>query len=183
MSATVEKFSPVVIPYFAEKERLPADILSKIYQRLVSDDILPDLVPENVITEQEFIDFVSGAALLSLFLDVATNQFAGLAWITQVEEGQFIKKGCASVAFFRNYWKPRQTRIFGRIVLGHWFNLLGFNAVYAMTPASNILAVRYSQRVGFRYLATLPGFTSRRGEITAGRIAYLTRDEFNAQPD
>jgi hypothetical protein len=183
MNAIETDFHPIVLPYSLERGNLPDDILHRLYLRLEQDGILVDLVPESKMTEEDFVEFVNGPALLSIFLDAGTGQFAGLAWITQIEHGDFIQKGCAGVAFFKDYRDPVKTRMFGRIVLGHWFNILGMNIVYAMTPASNKAAIRYSQGVGFRYLATLPGFTSRRGAITDGRIAYMTREEFNSSPD
>src|SRR4051812_32315919 len=103
MSKVAETFKPVVIPFSAEKENLPKDLLPKIYRRLVSDDILPDLVPECDLSEEDFIEFVNGPALLSLFLDAEKQQFAGLAWITNVEHGDLIRKAVASVAFFRDH--------------------------------------------------------------------------------
>lgn len=172
---------PVVIPYYAEKHNFTADLLPGIYGKLRADNILPDLIPEGDISEQEFIEFVNGPALLSLFLDLESQRFAGLAWITQIEEGPIVKKGCASVAFFREWWKPNVTNVFGRLCLDQWFSVQEFNLVYAMTPAANVKAVRYTERLGFTYRANLPGFTSYRGELCDGRIAMITKDEFHAK--
>src|SRR5690349_5736786 len=111
MSAVIKQFLPHVIPYYVEAASLPKTLLPALYQQLVKDDILADLIPEHAIGEEEFIRFVTNDALLHLFLDVASSEFAGLAWLANVEEGDRVKKGCVSVAFFRRWWKPRESRI------------------------------------------------------------------------
>src|SRR6267142_6224442 len=161
---------PAVIPWYAEKASFPPDMIHLLYERLVEEDILPDLTPERATTEEEFEEFVNGPALLSIFLDLNSGRCAGLAWITNVEEGDLIKKGTAGVAFFKDFQKPRITELFGHICLGHWFFIQGFNIVYVVTPASNTAAIRYVLRLGFKYRATLPNFMSRRGVLTDARI-------------
>lgn len=179
MAETVVR--PAVIPWYAEKASFPPDVLHLIYDLLVQEDILPDLVPENSITEQEFVEFVNGPALLSIFMDLETGRYAGIAWITNVEEGDRIKKGCAAVAFFKRFQKPPLTQVFGQICLGHWFCIQDFDMVYVITPASNKAAIRYVMRLGFHYRATLPKWMSRRGVLVDARIGMMTRDEYNSR--
>ena len=181
MSTIIETstIQPAVIPYFVEKSNLPAGTISGIYRRLVAEDILADLVPEQSISEDDFIEFVNGPALLSLFLDLESKRFCGIAWLTDIQEGDLVSKGCAAVAFFREWWKPEVTKAFGEMVLGQWFNILGMDIVYVMTPKSNRLAARYCRRMGIQYRAELPNFVSRRGEVTNALLGMITRDEFN----
>lgn len=172
---------PAVIPWYAEKASFPPDVISLLYQRLAQEDVLADLSPERHTTESEFEEFVNGPALLSIFLDLKSGRYAGLAWITNVEEGDLVKKGCASVAFFKEWQKPKITEVFGRICLGHWFHIQQFDLVYVLTPADNTAAIRYVMRLGFKYRATLPNFTSRRGVRMDARIATMSRDEFHSR--
>lgn len=177
-TAVLDTVRPAVIPYYLEKHTLPENILGLIYRRLASEDILSDLVPESDLSEQEFVQFANGPALLNLFLDLESGRYAGLAWITDIEEGRLIKKGCASVAFFKDWWKPRVTEQFGKICLSQWFEALDFNIVYGMTPTSNVAAMRYSRRIGFQYEALLPKFTSRRGVVVDAAICVIRKDRF-----
>ncbi len=179
--STLEKAvcRPAVFPYFAEKDSWPPDTLAGIYRKLVEQDILPDLVHEKGISEEEFVKFVSEDTLSYIFLDLETNQIAGIGWFDAVEEGDCLKKARSAVAFFREYWIPQVTETFGKMLLSHAFNVLEIDTVFGMTPASNKLVQKYCKRIGFRYVATIPDFCCRRGELTDALVCVMTRDEFN----
>lgn len=184
MSAVVAEPLPVeaiVIPYSREKDSLPKDLPALLYRRLVDEDLLADLVPEYGISEKEFVDFVTSPSVaFFVFLDAAHAHYAGLAWVSNIEQGDWVTKGAASVCFFKEYRQPKITRRFGWILLGQLFNVWGFSVLYGLTPASNKAAARYTSGLGFTYRATLPQFTSRRGELNDARICTITRDEFNS---
>ncbi len=181
--STVEKATckPSVFPYFAERESWPPDTLNLIYRKLVAEDILPDLVHEKGISEEDFVRFVDEDTLPYLFVDLTTNQIAGIAWYDAVEEGDCLRKARGSFAFFKEYWHPTVTEAFGLMFLSHGFNVLGYDVIYGITPASNKLAKRYCERIGMVYQSTIPNFTSRRGELTDSMICTMTREQFNAR--
>lgn len=179
---TRAKFQPVTIPWFMEQERLPKDLPRLLYRRLADEDLLADLIHEKPITEDEFVEFVVGPdTFFYVFLDVANGRYAGLAWLTDLVSTDCFSKACGAFAFFRDYWDPRATRIFGDQFLGQAFNIAGVDVVWGMTPKSNRLATRYSKRMGFRYEATLSNMTCRRGEVTDAMICVQTRSEFNGR--
>ncbi len=179
--STLEKAvcRPAVFPYFAEKDSWPPDTLAGIYRKLVEQDILPDLVHEKGISEEEFVKFVSEDTLSYIFLDLETNQIAGIAWYDMIEEGDCISKARGSFAFFREFWHPGITEAFGNLFLSHGFGMLNYDVIYGATPASNKLAVRFCRKLGFTYYHAIPNFCSRRGELTDALVCVMTRDEFN----
>ncbi len=73
------------------------------------------------------------------------------------------------------------TEAFGSMLLSHAFNVLEIDLVYGMTPASNVLVQRYCKRIGFEYVARIPNFCCRRGELTDALVCTMTRDAFNAR--
>jgi len=178
--STLEKAvcRPAVFPWFAEKEQWPPDTLNLVYQRLVSEDILADLCHDRHVTEEEFVKFV-GDALSYLLVDQATNQIAGIGWFDDIEESDCVKKARSAIAFFKNYWHPKVTEQFGLLLLSHAFGVLEIDVVYGMTPASNILVQKFCKRVGFEYVARIPNFCSRRGELADALVCTMDVNRFN----
>ena len=56
---------PAVFPYFHERESWPPGTLAGIYRKLKDQDILPDLIHERGISEEEFLAQLSPHALPS----------------------------------------------------------------------------------------------------------------------
>lgn len=181
MSAVLEKTicKPAVLPYFVEKETFPPDTMQLVYQKFAAQGILPDLFHERVLSETEFLSFIEKKALAFLLLDLESGQYAGIGWLADIEETERFKRGAAGFGFFREYWNPRVTEQFGKIALGQWFNVLGLDLIFGLTPQGNIMARRFSERLGFTYHATIPNFTCRRGRMDAAMICTLSKSDFN----
>lgn len=183
MSAVLNELevSPVVIPYFKEREHLPADILGRIYRRLVAED-LHRLLLHNTpdLSEEQFVQFAGEEALTSLFLDQRSGRFAGLAWLTNWEECETITKAIGSFCFFKDFWKNDITEAFGTIFLSQCFNVLQLGLMYGITPAPNRTAIRYCKRLGFEYLESpIPNFVSFYGRTVDAMVCTMTRERFN----
>lgn len=177
--STVEKAvcKPAVFPYFTDKD---PEVLALIYRRLASQDLLADLLHERVCSEEEFVKYVDEQTLCYLMMDLNSKEYVGIAWVAQTEQGECLKKGCGSFAFFREFHDMHLTTVYGQMVLSHWLNLLEYDVIWGLTPSTNRAAKRYCERVGLKYKATLPNFTSRRGEICDALICSITREELNA---
>lgn len=156
----------------------PPNILNLLYRKLVAQGLDRELLHGHAMMEEEFVELVSGEALTSIFVDLG-GHFAGLAWLTNIEETETLKKGIGAFAFFREYWNPRITEQFGRMCLSQWFNVVGMDLVYGITPAPNRLARRFCQRVGFSYTAEIPEFVSYKGKTVGARIGTLSKQKFN----
>jgi hypothetical protein len=50
--------------------------------------------------------------------------------------------------------------------------------IFGLTPKPNVLAQRFAQSLGFKYVATIPGFTSYHGETVDGLVAIQTKEQF-----
>lgn len=174
----VASIRPAVVPWYSERERFPENILNLLYRKLVAQGLDREVLHERAMMEEEFVEFASGEALTSIFLDLG-GHFAGFAWLTDVQESETLKKGVGAFAFFREYWNPRITEQFGSMCLGQWFNVVGMDLVYGITPTPNRLARRFCQRLGFEYTAEIPGFTSYKGHTVGARVGTMTRKRFN----
>lgn len=183
MSAVLEtvKVRPAVIPYYREKENFPPDILNRLYRKLEGQELLSELLHNRAMFEQDFCKFLTEDALTSIFLDIESRAYVGLAWLDNIEECETLTKASASFCFFREYWNPSVTDSFGEIFLGHAFNILGLDCVYGITPKPNRLSRRYCTRMGFRYVATIPQFVSYHGQTVDGMVCVQTKTEFNSR--
>lgn len=181
MSSTLVEVTaqPTVVPYYANRDKFTADVLGLLYDRLDADSILSELLHEKPCSREEFIKFVDQDCLLSIFIDLETARYVGLAWLANIEEAATLRKAWGSFAFFREFWDPAYTKQFGLIALSQWFNVLQIDLVCGLTPRPNRLAQRYCRRIGFEYKAVLPQYTSYHGETVDGLICMQTREEFN----
>ncbi len=182
MSAVLEGVTvrPAVIPYYKEKEHFPPNVLNLLYRKMVAQGLDREVLHNHAMMEAEFVDFANGEALTSIALDL-NGSYAGFAWLQNIEETETLKKGMAAFMFFREYWAPQITEAFGKICLGQWFNVVGMDVIYGLTPTPNKLARRYCQRLGFKYTAEIPGFVSYHGAPCGAGVGTMTRDEFNAK--
>ncbi len=169
-----------VVPYYKERDQFPADTLALLYRKLVSQGIDQVLLHNGGMTEEDFVHFASADALTSICVDL-NGSYAGLAWLTNVEETDTLRKGLAAFAFFKEYWHPGITEAAGNICLSQWFNVLDFSLIYGITPAPNRAARRFCRRLGFEYSARIPGFVSFRGETVDAMVATLTKEQFNSK--
>jgi RimJ/RimL family protein N-acetyltransferase len=175
------QFVPAVIPYYREKDNLPKDVLRLIYRRLCAEQLDRMLFHNKQVTEDEFVHFAEHDAVTSIFLDQTNGRYVGLAWLTNIEDCDTLRKGIGSFCFFRDYWSAPLTKVFGDICLSQWFALVEMTMIYGITPSVNRLAIRYCKRLGFNYLAEIPGFVSYDGETVAAKICTLTRGQFEAR--
>ena len=171
-----------VVPYWIEKQQFDADILRKIYRRIVDEELDVEVFHDEPLSEDQFVEFIdSGEIMASIFVHLEAGRIAGLAWLDKVEETTAVKRAAASVVVFRDFWDTTTSIEFGRIFLGHTFNVLGLDVVYGITPEPNRLSRLYIARLGFEHKATLPGFCSYKGQATDARISMITKDQFNSK--
>lgn len=183
-TAFVERveLKPAVLPFFVEPESYPEDLFAIIYARLKAEDLLADVFYEGVPTVEQFEQLLRHDSLTYLFMDIDTAGYAGVAWLSLVEDGP-IKRACANIVFFRQYHVPAITSAFGTMLLSQLFNLVGLDIVWALTPHTNVLSCRYCARLGMDQVATLPGWTTHRGVPCDGTVFMMTKADFNRRLD
>ncbi len=191
-----------VFPYILNKGAFPQGVLSDLRALVLENDLEREIFHECPIACQSLPEFLDDfpRVVTSIFVDMTTGDLAGFAWLTDIsylESG--LLRGVGSFCFFRKYWQHEATDAFGMVLLGQWFNLRwkdffrgivpdpkkldgeGFDVICGITPKPNRLARRYCVRLGFRYIAELPGFTSYHGKTVPGLLCLQTRQEFNAR--
>lgn len=180
MSAVIEpQFLPTVIPYYKERENFPPNVLNLIYRKLCAENLDRLLFHNKSVTEEEFVKFATDDALTSIFLDQGNGRIAGIAWLTNIEDCESLRKGIGSFAFLKDYWHPPITQVFGDICMSQWFTVVGLTLVYGITPKPNRMAQQYCKRLGFTYLpCDIPGFVSFNGETVDARVCTLTKTDF-----
>lgn len=178
---TEQAIRPMVVPYYAEKANLPANILQILCRKMANQGLDREVLHNQVMMEAALVEFLEKEALTSIFVDM-NGRFAGLAWLTNVEKCDTLSKGLGAFCFFREFWIPSVTRAYGEILLGHWFNILEMDLIYGITPVPNRLAQRYCRRLGFRYTpCPIPGFVSYHNETVDAVVCTMTRNEFNSR--
>jgi hypothetical protein len=180
MSVVLEQqIVPAVIPYYREKANFPPNVLNLIYRKLCAENLDRLLFHNRSITEDEFVRFADTEALTSIFLDEGNGRYAGIAWLTNIEDCDSLKKGLGAFAFFKEYWRSDITQVFGEICLSQWFVAVGLTMVFGITPKPNRMAQQYCKRLGFTYLKeSVPGFLSFNGETVDACVCTLTKSDF-----
>jgi hypothetical protein len=168
-----------VIPYALNKDLFPQDFLSDAYHDLLRDGVLDEVLHEQPMTEGQFVEFLGGNdALLSVFVDVATNKYMGVAWISELAETPTLVRGWGAFAFFRKYWDPSLTGMLGRLFLEQVFEFYQLDLLMGLTPKPNRLARAYCSRLGLRYVANVPGFTTYHGKTVDALICMMTKEDW-----
>lgn len=176
----------LLVPYLGpENPHFPDLTLARIFQRMHDDGIYSLCfhdVPTTPLTS--FLGFMSSPQVrLCLFCTMDgedARDVCGLAWLSDLEalaDGRIVR-ATASIGFFRSYWEPKYTDVFGRLALNWWFKVLGITVITAMTPSMNRASVRYIKRMGMKELGRIPGYTLFDDEPCDGVVAYLTADDF-----
>lgn len=174
-----------VIPYQLNKDLLPPDIVARIYDHFSGQNLLPELCHERATTRDEFVEFIEKQTIASIMVNLAQNRYAGIAWLSQIADLDSHTRAIGAYCFLREYWNRRDSMIYGKLCLSQWFfprefgiDSDGLESLWGVTPEPNRLARLYSARLGFRYVAVLPGFTSYHGYRCNGLVCRLERSEF-----
>ena len=169
------------IPYRENKALLPSDILARCYLRMVNEGLLDTVFHERPFSDMEFLKFATGADVQFLiFADLASNEYAGFAWVTEIAKTNTMLRGWGGFAFFREFWNPFITHEYGKIALRLWFEGYKFDKIFGLTPETNRLSRAYCARMGFRYTGRIPGYTCYEGKTVDAMICSMTREEWEA---
>lgn len=186
-------------PYAWNKKLFPDNMLERLYYHLQEGGIYREVMHETELSKAEFVEFMGmyPHTLLSICVDIKTNEYHGFCWISDIVRTDSMLKGSGSFAFFRKYWNQKTTQTFGMIGCSQWFRFpwklliegiefdaqnmptdQGFDLIFGLTPKPNVLAQRFAQSLGFKYVATIPDFTSYHGETVDGLVATQTKEQF-----
>lgn len=186
---TTELLQPpcMLVPWSPYAEGLSTEyMMVDVWARMHREELYGIVFHENPkMSLAQFIQFFSrDNVLVQLCVDVSNPldpHIAGMVWLADFEQLPSHRRGVGSFLFFKDYWSPRWTTTFGKMALDYWFNDLKLDCLLGLTPKLNRAAQRYSRRLGIRYIAELPNYTSFNGQPATGLLAMLTRAEYEAQ--
>lgn len=183
-----EKVTKIVVPYHLNTGVLPEDILHRIYRDMTAEDLLCEFVHERHMGEEEFVKFLNDEAVPSVFVDTEENRYCGFAWLHEIADNDTHRRAFGAYCFFRKYWNRKDSLLFAKVCLAQWFSPESFgipmrpvDSLWGMTPRPNRLARLFASKLGFRYVASLPGITCYHGVRTDGLVCHLEREEFLGQ--
>lgn len=157
----------------------PDDFYERMYLKLKEEDLLEEMLHEHKETSlQDFLDFVNNS-IITIFANPAKNVYYGMAWLAEPAETATLRRAWGGFVFLRDFWDPRITLPLGMQCLAEWFRSGLVDLVVGITPAPNRAAQRYSIRLGFKYTAQLPNFTTYRGQTVDAMICQMSRSEFD----
>lgn len=187
-TATAIQQREAVVPYRINKDLLPSDLLPRIYDDLQAQNLLPELLHEEHMEKDAFVQFLEKDVMLSVFIDLHENRYTGLGWLTDIAQTSTHLRAFGAYCFLRGYWDMKTSLIYGKLLVSQWFNPELFGIPYprldllcGLTPRPNRLSRLWSTRIGMKYVAVLPGFTTYHGERVDAMICQMTRDEFNTK--
>lgn len=96
-----------------------------------------------------------------------------IAMLTDLRVTEKVKRGLGNFLLFKKYWDSDQSVKIAALILDSWFAHL--NTVAGVTPALNLRAVRFIEKMGFTLLGEIPGFASYRGESCGSITSYQTK--------
>jgi len=178
----------VVIPYFLNKDLLPAGVLGNIYEALVAEGSLGEVLHEKENSKDDFISYVEKFTLPSVFANVEENRIDGIAWLSDIAITDTHTKASGSYCFLKQAWDTKRSLHYGKICVAQWFFPEQFgisypplDSLWGLTPKSNRLARRFATRLGMKYVANLPGFTCHHGKRVDALVCNIEREEFRAK--
>lgn len=176
----------MIIPWLPTGTGPLESALSLVWARMHADKIYGTVFHERTdFTFSEFVQFFSRPTILvQLCAEVDDGgtiiDIAGIAWLADFEQLPSHRRAMGSFAYFRKYWSPKWTDTFGKMLLKYWFEDLKIENLSGLTPKPNRAAHRYCQRLGLRYVAELPRWTSFNGKQVAANVAIMDKSEYDA---
>jgi RimJ/RimL family protein N-acetyltransferase len=173
----------VLAPYVRDKGIIAAEDLVAIYHRLKADDLFdvvfhdnPDM---NLLDVMTFFSHPTVALQVIMYTDGDKFlDFAGIAWLSGMERYGDRQRALASFCVFKKYQNPEVSNAMAAFVLDYWFNCLGMDIVVGMTPAANVLAVRFIKRIGFIELCRVPMYSALLGKICDCVLTCINKDQY-----
>lgn len=173
----------LLAPYVLNGGMFGPEILVDIFNRLKKEELYPIVFHDN--PDMNLLDFMNFFSHPTVSLQVLAvtegdqiKDISGMAWLSGVEVFGDRQRAVASFCSFKEYQSPAYTDAMAAFVFDYWFNCLNMDIVVGMTPAANVLAVRFIKRIGFIETCRIPNYSSLLGKITDCVITYLDKDQY-----
>jgi hypothetical protein len=102
---------------------------------------------------------------------------------TEVVRGATTASAFGAYGFFREAWRTDQQYVLTFLGISYLFTEWHLSHLHGIRYADNKLTARWMQKFGFRDVGTLPAqiYRPSLGELVAGTVSTLARDEFEAR--
>jgi len=105
-------------------------------------------------------------------------EFAGMGWVSDaVKLGKHMRADTGMV-FFRRQSRKTDNLMFGRMMLGMFFDTYKIDVIFGTTPEPNKLALRYAQRLGMDLSNPIPDLCSWHGELVPGVVSHISKAQW-----
>lgn len=108
---------------------------------------------------------------------------AGLGWVTskrKVDTEDYIAE--VGMGFFTDFQRNNLPVEFCEMMLDHAFEHLKLIAAYGTTPVPNSAAIRFTRKMGFKFLCNAPFYSSWQGKPCDCQISVMTRQDWFKTP-
>lgn len=157
-------------------------LLAQAYLTYQKEGTLPVIFYLQVPTIKQFIDAhlqVGQRITLGCFRideETGTSTFVGLGWVSDSVKMGGHYKAEIGIGMFRCAGKDNLA--FGKLMLAAFFQQYAIDVLFGCTPEDNKLALRYARKLGFSLHGPIPQYCSWHGELTAGWISHMSKEEW-----
>lgn len=171
----------LLAPYVLNEGMITPDILVTIFNRLKSEDlfriVFHDNPGMNLLDVMTFFSHPTVALQVMMITEGdKIKDMAGIAWLSGLEAYGDRQRAVGSFCAFTDYQNSDMTDPMAKFVLEYWFKCLNLDIVVGMTPATNVLAVRFIKRIGFLEICRIPNYSALLGKITDCVVTYMDKD-------
>ena len=173
----------LLAPYVLNQGMFGPEALVAIFNRLKQEDLYKIVFHDNPdMNLLDFMNFFShptvALQIISIVEGDQIKDMAGMSWLSGMESYADGQRAVASFCAFKDYQTPDKTDAMAAFVLDYWFNCLNLDIVVGMTPAANVLAVRFIKRIGFLETCRIPDYSALFGKKTDCVVTYMNKDQY-----
>ena len=105
-------------------------------------------------------------------------EFAGMGWVADaVRLGKYMRADTGMV-FFKRQSRKTDNLMFGRMMLGMFFDTHKIDVIFGTTPEPNKLALRYAEKLGMDLSSPVPDMCPWNGELVPGVISHISKSQW-----
>lgn len=174
-----------VLPYHADNDPNADHFLFWLWHRLKDDGLLALYFPHDQERSYPTMVKLMSAPVTRVILVVLKSEDGQVKDVVGFATWEPLQMGPATVGhagfiFLKKYWQRHASLEAGKRIMRHWFTETEpkLDVAIGLIAATNTLANRYVQGLGWTRLGDLPGCQQYAGEQTDAIMWRMTRVEF-----
>lgn len=157
------------------------ELLAIAYLRMQQEGLLEYMFWKQPPSLREFLNWACATSTVVVIGGFVDGELAGLGWVREIQERGGKRFADTGEVIFRQYQAMGVSHEIARLMLDFAFQEVKAEALYGITPAKNIPAVRFMRHMGFGHTCEVPHLCSLHGEICGGYISWMTREMWEKQ--